>query len=404
MMNIKQITDNLLCSGCGTCNVICRHNAISMKKTPTMGLLFADIDIEKCADCGLCVQMCPSSHAIEEKSIVSREMVIGGIKGCYVGRSLDRKIFDNAQSGGMVTSILSYLFAEGLIDAVVSCRMEHGSPVPSVRYSILNSAEELGQNQKSCYTQVDIVSALNHIARYKNVAVVGVSCHIRGIKELMTIKKYDNIKYLIGLICDKSFSDTYMDALLFGEKKPGGKIRINYKQKNFYHEGRYYSYQQAPIVISNVESENTVVPNTKRFFFKNYFTVPKCNICWDKLNVRADISLGDPWGLSGKYDEKEGDSVVIVRSKSASDIVAKMKDKGLISISPVSAEDVANGQQIDARLCDIHNADWHGIVSMWEKSESMSKSRYLRIIYIAYSKWKIRVLLSRAKHLFTRHI
>ena len=41
-MNIKQITDNLLCSGCGTCNTICGHNAISMKRTHTMKLLYAD--------------------------------------------------------------------------------------------------------------------------------------------------------------------------------------------------------------------------------------------------------------------------------------------------------------------------------------------------------------------------
>lgn len=55
-MNIKQITDNLLCSGCGTCNTICGHNAISMKRTHTMKLLYADIDTTKCTDCGLCLK------------------------------------------------------------------------------------------------------------------------------------------------------------------------------------------------------------------------------------------------------------------------------------------------------------------------------------------------------------
>ena len=89
-MNIKQITDNLLCSGCGTCNTICGHNAISMKRTHTMKLLYADIDTTKCTDCGLCLKMCPSVQVLERKEKITRELIIGDIKACYVGRTLDK--------------------------------------------------------------------------------------------------------------------------------------------------------------------------------------------------------------------------------------------------------------------------------------------------------------------------
>lgn len=127
-MNVNQITDNLLCSGCGTCNTVCGRNAITMKKTPTMGLLHAEIDPTKCTDCGLCLKMCPSSNALAEKADVTEEKIIGDIKACYVGRSLDKEIFANAQSGGMVTSILKFLFEKGLIDCAVSCRMDYSTP------------------------------------------------------------------------------------------------------------------------------------------------------------------------------------------------------------------------------------------------------------------------------------
>ena len=105
-----------------------------------------------------------------------------------------------------------------------------------------------------------------------------------------------------------------MNAILYGEKVPNGPIRINYRQKNFIKNGTYYSYEQAPTVILNKNDDMLIVPNVKRMFLKEYFVVPKCKICWDKLNIHADIVLGDPWRINGKYDKKEGDSLVVVRS------------------------------------------------------------------------------------------
>ena len=70
-MNIKCISDNLLCSGCGTCYAICNHNAIAMKNTPTMGLLYADVKVDRCTDCGLCLRVCPSRNILNEKESLS---------------------------------------------------------------------------------------------------------------------------------------------------------------------------------------------------------------------------------------------------------------------------------------------------------------------------------------------
>ena len=111
-MNVKCISDNLLCAGCGACNAICTRGAISMKRTATMGLLYACVDDIKCIDCGLCLKVCPSVNILERKSEVAKEDIVADIKSCYVGRSLNPDIFKNAQSGGLVTQILSYLFDE----------------------------------------------------------------------------------------------------------------------------------------------------------------------------------------------------------------------------------------------------------------------------------------------------
>lgn len=383
-MNIKRITEELLCSGCGTCNTICGHQAITMRKTSTMGLLYADIDIDKCTDCGLCLKMCPSAQILKQKDNITREQIIGNIKDCYIGRSLDKDVFDNAQSGGIVTTILTFLFTKGLIDAAVSCRMEYAIPTPYIHYTILTSPEELKQNQKSCYTQVDIVSALKETSQYKSVAVVGIPCHIQGVSNLIALKKYSNIKYRIGLICDKTYTDTYMDAIMYGEKIPSGEVRINYRQKNFYHDGTFYSYQQAPIVVENRKKEITIIPNTKRVFLKEQFAVPKCKLCWDKLNSLADIVLGDPWGLKGKYNENEGDSVIIVRSNLGKQLLNDLSAEMLIKLSQVSIEEVAEGQHVSIRVANIKKIDFEEKQKSWRIVEATPKELILKKNYNRY--------------------
>lgn len=399
MKSVKQITDKLLCSGCGTCNVICARNAISMKKTPTMGLLYAEIDSTKCTDCGLCLKMCPSANILDEKAKVTKEQIISDVKACYVGRSQDREIFDNAQSGGFVTTMLKYLFRQGLIDAAVSCRMDYTEPRPYVYYTIITSADQLYKNQKSCYTQVDIVSALRETSEYERVAVVGVPCQIQGISNLMQLKKFSNIKYRIGLICDKTYSDAYMDAIMYGVDKPQGPIRINYRQKNFTHNGTFHSYQKAPTVIINEQGDMVVVPNSKRMFLKDYFSLPKCKICWDKLNVQADIVLGDPWGLKGMYDENEGDSVIIIRSEVAESLILDMSNANLIKLHDVSLEDVERGQHVEARVKSIHDFNVKKKQEEWQKYESQSKEDLIRKINFAYKRKqrmsKIKTIIKR---------
>lgn len=389
-MNIQQISDNLLCSGCGTCNSVCGHNAIKMKRTATMGLLYATVDTDKCTNCGLCLKMCPSLNILEEKKNITSNKIVGFTKACYIGRSLNKTIFDNAQSGGLVTTILKYLFDHGLIDAAVSCRMDYGVSRPNVHYSIISSVDELKSNQKSCYTQVDVVSALRETASFKSIAVVGVPCHIQGLSNLQQLKKYVNVKYKIGLICDKTYSDSYMDAIMYGENKLHGQIKINYRQKNFTYNGIHHSYQQAPTVIENERGEIVVIPNRKRMFLKEYFSVPKCAICWDKLNVQADIVCGDPWGLNGQYDKIKGDSLIIVRTNFAHSLISNMQTLGLLKLLSINKEDVVRGQLVNERINRITSCNWNDVVRKWESSESQTREEIIKKVTSSYAKIKLK--------------
>ena len=299
----------------------------------------------------------------------------------------------------MATTILSFLFEHNLIDAAISCRMEYDKPTPHIHYSIITNPTDLLKNQRSCYTQVDIVSALKETSKYKSIAIVGIPCHMQGVSNLMSLKKFSNIRYRIGLICDKSYTDSYMNAMIDGINTSENKLKIVYKQKNFTYKGVAYSYQHAPTVVTNQKGEMTIIPNSKRMFLKDFFTVPKCKLCWDKLNTKADIVLGDPWGLKGKYDEQKGDSVIIVRTAQATKMLNDMLLEEKITLTPVEVNEVAKGQLIKQRVKSINNANWDSIKSRWTKLEQRSyKSVMLQARLICFM-MNVKVILSDIKGL-----
>lgn len=382
-MTIDIISDNLLCSGCGSCFAACHKDAIVMRKTQTMGLLYAKVDNNKCVNCGVCMKVCPSKRYYEHEAQDLPDQIFS----CHVGRSLNDTIFKNAQSGGMVTTILVYLFDNHLIDAAVTCQMEYGKPTPTIHFVIATSAQELSRCQKSCYTQVDVVSALKNTKQFQRIAVVGLPCHIEGVCNLERFNLVKNIAYKIGLICEQSYSDAYMDALIGNCVSSKKDIWIEYKKKNFTHYGEYYSYQNAPIVITDRQGILKIEPKEKRVFLKDFFVVPKCRLCDDKLNRQADIVLGDPWGLNGHYDENEGDSVIIVRNSKADALLKEMTSQGLIRFAGVSIEEIKKGQRVGERNKNIKECDFEDVKNEWRRFEAMSRNK---IVTLAQKQYKLK--------------
>jgi len=296
----------------------------------------------------------------------SEDIFVGEYKNIYIGHSNDNTIYENAQSGGLVTTILKCLFDNAKIDAALVCRMSYGE-TPVVSPVIITEPNQLYATQKSCYTPVDILSALKNTHNYRSIALVGLPCHIQGLRHLQANgKKFQNVRYAIGLICDRTLCATIQDSIK--DYCNASKYKFTWNVRNLLVKKKYFfiwrgkkiergdirfPYRTAPLAIIDNFGKEIVFPNKIRFLLKDMFTSPRCKVCYDKLNIHADIVLGDPWGMSG-VDWNLGDNVVIVRNETGQNIINQLLKQNLCTLHVISdIAELRNGQKMDERRSQV---------------------------------------------------
>ena len=342
MNNINKVSDSFLCSNCGACNAICPKGAIRFRYT-SMGRMYANAD-SSCIDCGVCLKVCPSMDLYNLHEDYT-DKYYGNILRMLVGKATDTKVFNNAQSGGASTAILSFLFDKKQIDGAVVCRMTYGVNEPDVKAVVVTQKEQLVETQKSCYTPVDILSALKETKSLSSVAIVGLPCHIQGVVSLQrTSKKFSNVKYKIGLVCDRTLTKTIYGSLL-GKRK---NVLIKWRGKGFANTGKFYQYNSAPVIICNPQKKDVVLPNAYRFALKDFYTAPRCRVCYDKINVNADIVLGDPWRLDG-IDEVYGESLILTRTSLGDELIAMLVQEGKLQLREYDKSLISKSQLVEER-------------------------------------------------------
>lgn len=95
---------------------------------------------------------------------------------------------------------------------------------------------------------------------------------------------------------------------------------------------------------------------------KDYFTPPRCLLCFDKMNIFSDITLGDPHGLQN-YDNARGETAILVRNKQGLALIANALKNGSIKLRDIPAQSIFEGQQIEL----YKKRNWLGYTREWRE-------------------------------------
>jgi len=353
--DISRVVANGLCHSCGACSGVCPDDAIRFEETVS-GLLFPRVNPDKCSECGRCLAVCPGESFGDDLSgMLPEDPFTGNSLRSFVGKSADKHVYANSQSGGVASGLLIHALRTGAISAAVVVTMKQGiHPRPEAH--IASSPEEIIEAQKSKYTPVPLLEVISRLERIRgSVALTGLSCHIHGlIKACELIPDLrEKMKYRIGLICDRSLSGVSIDYLAL----KAGFDEI--EQKSIIFRDKSCSGFPGDVRVSSADGRSVILKGSGRKRIKPYLTPPRCHLCFDKMNVLSDVTIGDPHGIR-PVDRKNGESICIARNDTGLELVESAAGSGSVTLREIPYSDIVRGQKIDRK-----RGAWLGFCEKW---------------------------------------
>ena len=349
-LTVQETVNNGLCCGCGVCKGICPRACISWKKEH--GLYIPLIDNVKCIRCGLCSRVCPGLGHAYPPGYPAVDAVTGTVLSCYTAWSRDARLRHVGASGGVVSTVIRELLSAGSYDGAFCLdSYDYREQLQTRLYSAREVAScwEQSTTPKSRYLPVSHECAVAYMKSHPSarLILVGTSCAVRGLRAAAETLRLDPEQYLfLGLFCDKVFNynilpyfeDTCAEgaplkALHFKNKESGG----------WPGDLKLYPETGQPFFVSKKERERA----------KPYFMPERCLYCVDKLNVCADISLGDNY--TGKEDSALGSNSVIIRTRKG--LAAWDAARKALEIRDSSIDDIRNGKYLDGRMHNLYFSD-----------------------------------------------
>ncbi|MFX0071019.1 MAG: Coenzyme F420 hydrogenase/dehydrogenase, beta subunit C-terminal domain [Candidatus Hermodarchaeota archaeon] len=306
-MLMKEIVRTGICTECGTCAAVCPV----LEWDPIAGQPKL---VGKCTGCGICYNQCP-------RTITDPIQLIGEFKMGYVANTNIPEVV-GGQDGGTVTSLLSYLFDEHLIDAAIVTMKDPSKPWYPVA-QIITSKDDAIKASGSIYAHSQTVDALMDAIRadYRSIAFVGTPCNIDAVDKMLNspsgmLKFFMRAHILkIGLFCMDSFSPETLYPMF--EKDGIDLLKVTKMDINKGKLHLYYENNEEPIKSYTIHSLHK-------------FKSSSCSFCTDLTAENADISVGSVGSGANK-------NTVFARTAMGAEIIEDAAKKGYLTIEPYNA-------------------------------------------------------------------
>lgn len=314
--NVNSVVEKGKCCSCGVCVGVCPKQCISLKlDSKKQGMPSPSIDDSACVSCGMCLNVCGglSKADYEVNTSFSDKLndMYDNVIELKTGYYTDEKILAEATSGGICTGLIKALLDKGMYDvAFCVCTSNYSGIVKTEPVTSVDTLE----STKSRYIPVSHEDTARYMIENpdKRVVLVGTSCALESLLNLIRVKKLNRENYLLlGLFCDKTM--TYQVWNYFDNKNDQlEKMFFRTKEKDGWPGNFKLDYGRYSLTLNKSE----------RMGVKDFFCHERCLYCTDKLNRLADISIGDNY--TGENADKRGSSCIIVRTqrgKNAFDII-----------------------------------------------------------------------------------
>ncbi|NVM03775.1 MAG: Coenzyme F420 hydrogenase/dehydrogenase, beta subunit C-terminal domain [Candidatus Helarchaeota archaeon] len=233
----------------------------------------------------------------------------------------DEQIKKVAQDGGVVTTLLAYLFDKNLIDGAIGVIQKEGEPW-NTQTILIRSKDEAIKAAGTIYSVASNLSALDLIkgSGLKSIAFVGTPCQVQAMRKYQVTSNimeeiWGKIKYIIGIFCMESFP--YPNLIKIVEKHC--KTPLNEATKMNIDKGKFFVHRD--------EGEPVQVPIKEVTKYARH----ACHLCVDLTNELSDLS-------SGSIGSPGGWNTVITRTKIGEELFQNALKDGYLKIKEIEKE------------------------------------------------------------------
>ncbi|GAB3690341.1 hypothetical protein GCM10028857_26630 [Salinarchaeum chitinilyticum] len=305
----EAVIDDDRCIQCGTCVAACPSDSIGIGEDDLPEL------VKMCTGCSLCWDFCPRGGLRYER----QWKLTGGddnVKGAgdpitEFSATVEEDWRENAQDGGVVTSLLIHLLEAGEIDGALVAKESEDEPWKAEAF-LATTPEELIESAGSFYNQTMALGEVD-LGQWEHklptvdpedlsLALVGTPCEIEGISALQDFD-WDYaaqetgvraINYKIALMCTKNFNyETLLGEMV--EEQRGIPIESIGK----------LDVLHGDLMVWDTDGEMVLQEEIENF---HDAALKGCDECADFTGYTADLTVGSV-GSSDEY------SSVIVRTE-----------------------------------------------------------------------------------------
>ena len=287
---MKTICDINKCAGCGACVDVCPTNAISI--LDDLKTMNAVIDENKCIGCNSCKNVCQViCTRKKKKSILIKQ-----------GWALESDLRKKAASGGIASALAKTFIKDGGV--VCACIYKEGCFIFDIIADETNLDVIAGSRYVKSNAETSYKKCKKLVLEGKKVLFIGLPCQVASFQNYIPVKYHDLIM-TIDLICHGSPSLKLLEIFF---EQYGLKLKDLYDIQ-FRATGKNQDYQSI--------LKNNVMDCYMIGFLNGIFYTENCYECkYADINRVSDITLGDSWGSELCKDERDkGISLILCQSE-----------------------------------------------------------------------------------------
>lgn len=316
-MNMTNICNYDLCTGCSACANICPKHCIKMVHD-NEGFMRPEIDQNVCVKCEKCRSICPvCNHPVDDK----RKPDV------YAVQNIDDQEREKSSSGAVFPLLAEYVLDQNgvVFGAGYNNRLE-------VVHKACVSMDELEALKGSKYVQSDIGDCYRKAKEYldarRTVLFTGTPCQIAGLHSFLQ-KEYSNL-FTQDLICHGVPSPfIWRKYLDYREKTEGSDAlfaSFRNKDKGWRVFSLFIEFKNKSIYKETLFNDMYLL-----MFLKNICLRKSCEHCAFKdIHRQSDITLADLWGLKTilpEWDDDKGTSLVMIHTKKGKELLNNISNK-----------------------------------------------------------------------------